>query len=227
MNKNVKKFLNRKAGGASLAIVIVAAYIATKYLRTGLSINLIWYGLWFTGFVMSALATDFFENVESWVFESLKKLKGENISAEQKVQMIKSQLRIAVKQYDSLFFRVNGIGESLGRIRKRFKKIGRGVISVKELIVIIGYALFDLLIRSGGMSLGEPWDVALPFIILVILRMIGADQGSMAVLVDLYQTAFNQQKQANDKLPLLEDYIKQLAHLFNVEHRHREYGEDA
>jgi len=205
-------FWNQKAGGLSLGIVILALYAGFKFVNVRVTFEFFWYISWFGAIIINALLTDLFQNTETWIYNSMKEIENKDIDDKQKLKILKDQLTIAVNRYDTVFFAINGKD-----MNKIFTRIIKGSITVKELIVIALYALYDLVLRSGYLSLTEPFDISALFIALVLLNIIGAKSGFANLVVEMYNTAFNK-TYTSTTMNTLKGYIRQLCQLFDIEY---------
>lgn len=215
VSEQTKEFLNRKAGGYGLALIIIIAYISLKY---GLAINIynfIWYSIWFTVIILQGLAADLFgTNGSIWVYNSLCEIETKEIDPKDKLNLIKYHLEQAVKRYGVVFF--EDIEGTFGKVLEELKRITKGIITVKELIVILMYALYDLVLRNGLIDIPVPFDVLVLFLGIVGIRIIDAGKGFTSILVKLYNEAFNKEAKQEHKLDMIGTYIKQLGALFNI-----------
>jgi hypothetical protein len=213
----LKEILNRKAGGLGLALIVIVAYIGIKYSITRLNPNFIWYSCWFTIIVLNALAVDLFSNKgDIWIYNSLRDIEQkQNINSEEKLNLIKYHLDQAVKRYMSVFLLVNGFETKWIRIKKEIKKILTGVITIKELLIIVAYALYDLFFRSGLIDIVAPWDVLVLFSVLTMIKIVDASKGFPSLVAEMYREA---KKEGNyeQRLEVIGSYIKQLGALFNI-----------
>lgn len=185
-------------------------YIGIKYVNVRLSSAFIWYSLWFTGIIINALMSDLFQNTENWIFNSMYEIERKDITDIQKMKMLKEQLTIAVNRYDTIFFAINGKDW-----KAIFKRIYKGSITVKELIVITVYMLYDLVLKSGYLTLADPWDVTILLGILIFLKIIDSDAGFSSLVVEMYQKAFNE-KYTSTTLDTIKGYIYQICNIFHI-----------
>jgi len=206
-------FWNKKAGGFSLGLFLIVAYIGFKVYRAEIyNIYFYWYCIWFVAIVINSLTSDLFENSSSWVYTSLERLETTELTPDEKLKYIRAQLTIAVNRYDSVFLMLNGKNRTWGTIKQIFK----GKVSIKELIVIFCYAMYDLVLRGEDLSFMEPYDIAVLFGVIVFLKIIDANTGFAGLLSEMYEEAFKE-RNANETLEILVGYIKQLCHKFDME----------
>jgi len=200
----------------ALGITILLVYMSFKFINVQLSWSFLWYSLWFGGIVMSALMTELFQNTDTWIYNSLYEIEKKNITDEMKFKIIKEQLQIAVNRYDTVFFAINGKD-----VNSVLKRIIGGSITVKELILISLYALYDLVLKGGYLSLIDPYDISVVFIVLVLLRVMDANSGFANLVVEMYNKAFNE-KYTSTTLTTLTGYIRQLCLLFHIDYNEPE-----
>lgn len=211
------EFLNRSAGALPLASAIFIAYIYAKYQLVG-TIDLFgfaWGSIWFFGILFQALASDLFTEEDTWIYNTLKKIEGQNISAKEKMEKIRYHLDVAVKKYMNVFLQVNGLSK-FNKIKKYALKVAKGKITVKELLIIGLYALYDLVWKSGTISITEPWDIVFTFGIVIILKIIDANKGFAGILATMWKEAYNAEKSDEHQLTLITEYIQQLGAIFNM-----------
>lgn len=206
---------NKKAGGLGLGLLIIIAYISIKVIKLGFTLNLFWTSLWFMGLVLAALLTDLFENIDSWVQQSFKIVENQNLSKEQKIESIKNQLEIAQDRYLEVFLMLN-YDTLIKSLITRIGKIVKGLITVKELIILVAYALYDLVIREGMLSFLYPYDVAVIFGVLVLLSTLNAKAGIASLIVAMYKEA-KDIKNVDTSLDKIVSYIKQLCNVLHIE----------
>ena len=229
----ITNFFNRKVGGFGLGIIIIAAYAGFKYTLSGFPIgdiyvneDFLWYCAWFIAIILSALATDLFVNKEVWVKMTMESLARTDINPEEKIAIIKTQLTIEVDRYQSIFMMVNGFESRLKRIGASLAKITKGSITVKELIVVFMYAMWDLVIREGATNLETPYDVLVLFGGIIVLKIVDANSGFAQLVTNMYKEAYSD-KDASIKLTLIGNYIKELANQYDIEYTIRAIsGED-
>ena len=97
MKKYIDDFMNRQAGNLWLGIIIIIAYMGLK-LRHGFQLSAIWYGAWFSAIIFAALAADLFERTDSWIYTSLRNIECSNLSNEDKLTMIKTEIEVLVEK---------------------------------------------------------------------------------------------------------------------------------
>ncbi len=211
------KWYNRKAGGIGLAIIIIIAYIGFKFAKVGIDVDFVWYALWFIAIIVSALAADLFENIESWTYNSLRIVENKSLTKKERVEMIKNQLHIAVDRYMTVFLMVNGFDKLLDKLGAEMKRIYKGVITVKELIIIILYAVYDLVIRQGALTLVEPYDTLIIFAGLIALKVVDANEGVARIIAQMYAESAEEIKDYDGVLAKLANHIKELAHIYHIE----------
>jgi len=203
-----EQFWNRKVGGISLAILLIIGYIGFKFARVRLTADFYWYSIWFCVIIINALVSDLFENTDSWIFNSLKSIEEQKITPEEKIKQIRIQLDIAVNKYSSVFFMINK--------NKFFTRIFHGRITVKEVIVIFLYAMYDLVLRDANLSIIAPYDIMLLFGVMIILRILDASKGFTSLVASMYDEAFKD-RDASITMDIITDYIKQLCNFYNKE----------
>jgi len=211
------KWYNKKAGGFGLALIIIVAYIGFKIAKVGVDPSFVWYTGWFIAIVVSALAADLFENIESWTFNSLRIIEKKGLSSEERVEMIKTQLEVAVDRYMTIFLQVNGFETLLEKLGANANKIYKGVITVKELIIVILYAVYDLVIRQGALTLAEPYDTLIIFAGIVALKIVDANEGVAGIITQMYKESVEEVKDYDGVLLKLANHIKELAHIYHIE----------
>jgi hypothetical protein len=222
MGKKVD-FFNREVGGFGLGLVILSAYVGFKLSLLGISMGLdvltnpqfIWYTIWFTGIVFSALATDLFVNNKSWVENAQENLMRIDLKADERVAIIKQQLEIAVDRYQSVFILVNGFDKTWKRVWANVSKIYKGHITVKELLIIVVYALWDLVIRNGLTNLENPFDIVVLFLGLTVLKVVDANSGFAGLVAEMYKE-LDEDKSPEIMLTLWANYIKQLVNMYDL-----------
>lgn len=215
------KWYDKKAGGLGLGITMIILYIGFKLAKTGittwyLNMPFIWYSVWFVAIIISALATDLFENIESWTVNSLRIIENQASTKEERIEMIKTQLDIAVDRYMSVFLIINGFDSMFKKISQDVKNISKGVITVKELLVIFLYAVYDLVLRMGALTLVEPYDTLLILGGWVVLQIVDAKSGAAEIIAAMYSEAA-EIKNIDVILNKITQYIKDLAHLYHLE----------
>jgi len=205
-----QSFWNRKVGGVALGITILILYIGFKVVNVGISPTFFWYSFWFFSIIINALMTDLFQNTETWIFNSMHEIERKDIDDKLKFDILKEQLGIAVNRYDSIFFAVNG--KDWGKI---FKRIWGGSITVKELIVVFLYAIYDLVLKSGYLSMLDPWDIMIVFSCLIGLKIIDAKTGFAGLVTEMYNKAFKEEY-TSTTLNVIRGYIRQICLLFHI-----------
>ena len=205
-----ENFWNKKVGGIALGIGILILYIGVKYVNVGVSAAFYWYGLWFFAIIINALLTDLFQNTENWIFNSMYEIERKDIDDDMKFQILRDQLAIAVNRYDTVFFMVNG-----SDIKSTLKRIFKGSITVKELIVIFLYAMYDLVLKGGYLSMLDPYDISILLGALVGLKIIDAKSGFVSLVTEMYNKDLNE-KYTSITLESIRGYIRQLCHLFHI-----------
>lgn len=214
--KKKMDFLNEKVGGFGLAIVILTAYVGYKFSMIGyVTPEFTWYVVWFTGIVFSALATDLFVNNKLWIENAMENVMRKDLNVAQRVAIIKQQLEIAADRYLSVFLLVNGFDSIWKRVQVNFKKIYKGSITVKELLIIVVYALWDLVIRNGLTNLENPLDICVLFFGLMILKIVNANSGFASLVAEMYKE-IDDNKDQEATLTSWANYIKQLANLYDL-----------
>ena len=203
-----EKLVNRKVGGISLAILLIIGYIGFKWARVGIVADFIWYSIWFCVIIINALVSDLFESNDAWIFNSLKSIEVQKITPEEKIKQIRIQLGIAVNKYSSVFYIVNK--------NKFISKIVHGRITVKEVIVIFLYAIYDLVLRNANLSIIEPYDIIILFGVMITLRIIDASKGFASLIANMYDEVFKD-RDANITMDIISDYITQLCNFYNSE----------
>jgi len=192
--KKKTDFLSDKVGGFGLGIVILTAYIGYKFSLIGfitpeglINPEFTWYVVWFTGIVFSALSTDLFVNNKLWIENAMENVMRLDLSVAQRVAIIKQQLEIAVDRYLAVFLLVNGFDTVWKRLKVNFSKIYKGSITVKELLIIVVYALWDLVIRNGLTNLENPLDICVLFFGLMVLKIVNANSGFASLVAEMYK----------------------------------------
>ncbi len=203
-----ENFWNRKVGGFSLALLFIIGYIGFKSARAEFNTNFYWYCTWFVVIIINALVSDLFESTDSWIFNSLKAIEEQKITPEEKIKQIRIQLEIAVNKYSSVFFMVNK--------SKIFSRIVHGKITTKEVIIIFLYAMYDLVLRDANLSIIAPYDIALMFGVMIILRIVDASKGFTSLVANMYDEVFKE-RDPNITLDIIRDYITQLCNFYNKE----------
>lgn len=212
MSNEKQNFWNQKVGGSPLALGILVFYIVVKYINAGWSYNFLWYSIWFGGIIINALITDLFQNTETWIWNSMKEIERKDIKDEYKFKLLKDQLKIAVERYDTVFFMINGKDW-----KKIFNRIINGSITVKELIVIGLYAIFDLVLKNGYLSITEPYDVAILFGVLIILKILDANSGFASLVAEMYKQLYDEEY-TSTTMNTIRSYIRQLCLIFHIEY---------
>ena len=215
VDDKTKEFFDRKAGGGGLALIILIAYASLKLVEKGICTNTLYSIAWIFMILICALAVDLFKlTKDSSIYNSLVQIETQSISNEEKVVLIKQQLQLAVDRYNTIFFMANDFTQLITTLREDGKRILNGVISVKELIVILLYTLYDLVIREGALSLTSPWDKGVIFLGLVFIKIIDAQNGFASIIAQMYKEAKNTINH-DEALVILTDYIKQLVFLYD------------
>jgi hypothetical protein len=218
-----ENFWNKKAGGFSLGLFLIIAYIGFKSIRTSwTSPYFWWYSIWFMAIVINSLTSDLFENSTSWIYTSLEKLETSEMSPEDKLKYIRTQLSIAVSRYNSVFLMLSGRSNFSGTI----KKIFTGKISIKELLIVFAYAMYDLVLRDTNLSFMEPFDIAVLFGVIVFLKIIDANSGFAGLVAEMYEEAFKE-RNTDETLEIMVSYIKQLCRKFHIEYEKTEKVTDS
>ena len=190
--------------------------MGTKLALTGINESSIWYSLWFFAIIVSALAADLFENVEAWILNSMTIVENKAVDKGERISMIKNQLDIAVNRYMMVFLQVNGFESLWKRLLIDSKRILKGAITVKELVIIVAYAIYDLIIRNGNLSLTEPYDALLVFAGIIALKTVDAKSGVAEIMAEMYKEA-SDFKDQDVLLNKISGYIKALAHIYHIE----------
>ena len=165
--------------------------------------------------MLSALTTDLFVNNKAWVENAMVNVERRDLNVAQRVAIIKQQLEIAVDRYLSVFLLVNGIDSFFKRVRISVGKVFKGAITTKELLLIVVYALWDLVIRSGVTQLENPFDIVVLFLGLTVLKVIDAKSGFANLVAEMY-AEIDEGKDQEVTLTLWANYIKQLANLYDL-----------
>lgn len=203
-----EKFWNRKVGGLSLAIIFIIGYIGFKFARVRLTTDFYWYSAWFCVIIINTLVSDLFESTDSWIFNSLKSIEEQKLTPEEKVKQIRIQLDIAANKYTSLFYMIHK--------SNIFSKMVHGRITIKEVIVLFAYAMYDLVLRDANLSIIAPYDIALLFGVMILLRIIDASKGVTSLVAKMYEEAFKE-RNASITMDIIADYIRQLCDFYNTE----------
>jgi len=114
-----------------------------------------------------------------------------------------------------VFLLVNGIDSFFKRVRISVGKVFKGAITTKELLLIVVYALWDLVIRSGVTQLENPFDIVVLFLGLTVLKVIDAKSGFANLVAEMY-AEIDEGKDQEVTLTLWANYIKQLANLYDL-----------
>ncbi len=214
--KKKMDWFNQKVGGFGLAIVILTVYVGYKFSLIGtITPAFAWYVIWFTGIIFSALSTDLFVNNKLWVENAMENITRIDLSTDQRVAVIKQQLEIAVDRYLTVFLMVNGIDSAIKKAWINVKKIYKGCITIKELLIIVVYALWDLVIRNGLPNLENPLDICVLFFGLMVLKIVDADSGFASLVAEMYKEIDDSTNQ-DVILTSWANYIKQLANLYDL-----------
>jgi len=83
----------------------------------------------------------------------LKNISTMNATPDEKMKLIKFQLSQAVSRHYTVFMQVNGFTNTFKKLIANVGKITKGIITVKELILIVAWAIYDLVVRGGMLSL--------------------------------------------------------------------------
>lgn len=218
MDKNeINKYMNRQAGNFTLALFILIGYIGLKIARVGFSFALALGIFFITGILIYSLIADLFENNEVWIYDALREIESSNLSPEDKINMIKQKLNIAVERHIILFIKINGFDSFIDLIKTHAKRIVKGIITVKELIVILIYIVYDLIIRGGALDVIYPYDGGVAFILFILLNVLTSTKGFAGLVANLYHESFSE-KDNKDKLKAIEELIKQLGGIFNIQY---------
>jgi len=216
------EFFNRKVGGFGLGVALLVAYVGFKISLVGLitaegliNPQFVWYSVWFTGIIFSALATDLFVNNKAWVQNAMENVMRVELSVDERVAIIKQQLEIAVDRYMSVFVIVNGFDSIFKRVFGDIQKIYKGCITVKELLIIVVYAMWDLVIRNGLTNFENPFDIMVLFLGLTVLKVVDANSGFAGLVAEMYKE-IDEGKTPEVTLTLWANYIKQLANLYDL-----------
>ena len=210
-------FLNKKVGGFGLGLIFLSAYLGVKFGIVGLGGALAWGTIWFTALILSALAADLFSQTKDvWVYNTLKNIQSSNLPFDEKKNAWKFILEQAVNRWYSIFIKVNGFDNVVKKSAANLQKIFKGIITIKELIIIVAWALFDLVIREGLLGLTNPIDVIVLFGGLAALKIVDANSGFPSLVADMYKDAMKEKNPDFDQLAM-EDWIRQLGTLFTVD----------
>jgi hypothetical protein len=214
----IKKFFNRRVGGLGLGLILITAYVSLKWgLVGGVSPSFLWYSFWFSMLTLGAVGADIFSDDNIWIYNSLRKIEDDaSLSPNDKMEMIRYHLGIAVRRHFSIFLRV-GDTRGLDYLRMKVKRLLKGDVVVKELVVLVLYALYDLFLRGGALDIGHPWDILALLGGLVTLKVLDADKGFPGLVATMYEEAVNRDRAVREQLAVIEDYISQLGLLFNRE----------
>lgn len=217
MDDKIVEFMNRKAGGVGLVILMLIPFVSLKYITTGWSFSFIFSCVWFTLILITALAVDLFlMSKDSWIYKSLEKIEKQDISKEEKMELIRNQLSLAVERYNIIFFMSNDFTDLIRTIREDLKRILNGTISVKELLVLLAYAMYDLVIRDGAVNLAQPWDKFVIYFGIIVIKLIDAQNGFASIISRMYKEIKIPMK-TEEALDKMTEYIKQLTYLFDRE----------
>lgn len=139
-------------------------------------------------------------------------IERKDITDKQKFKILKDQLQIAVNRFDTVFYNINGKnGKTI------LTRIIKGSITVKELIVISLYALYDLVLKGGYLKMVDPYDIMVIFVVLVVLKIIDANSGFTQLVTEMYKRAF-EDTYTSTTLDTIKGYIRQLCQLFDIEY---------
>ena len=209
-------FFNKKVGGFGLGLVIISAYIGFKFKITGLNDVFLWYTIWFIAIVFSALAADLFQKNDDWIYNSLKNIETMNISSEEKMKLFRFQLSQAVSRWYTVFMQVNGFSSTFKKLLANTGKIFKGIISIKELLILVLWAMYDLVLRGGILSFTNPFDILFLFTGLVGLKIVDASKGFPSLVADMYKESM-EERDSSLGLTIMEAFIVQLGYLFAAE----------
>lgn len=207
---------NKKAGGIGLAIIIVLMYVSIKIAKFGFEYSVLWSSGWFIAIIITALAADLFENIETWIYNNMVIIEKKGLTPGERITMIKTQLDSAVDRYMALFLLVNGFDNFLKKAWNNIIKIGKGIITIKEAILILSYAMYDLVVRDGALSFMYPYDTLVIFTGFIGLKIINAETGVAGIITAMYKE-IEDIKDINKTLKSITDYIKELAHMYHIE----------
>ena len=167
--------------------------------------------------ILSAVAADLFTTTtDSWIYNSLKNIENSNGTPTEKMNLIKFYLSQAVSRHYSIFMEVNGFESTLKKLVANIGKIMRGSITIKELIVLVLYALYDLILKGGLLGFNNPTDIMVLFGGIVILKIIDAKTGFPLLIANMYKEA-HEEREVGQNLIIMENFIKQLGHFFIIE----------
>lgn len=215
MEETTKEWFEKEVGNWSLGLLFMVAFVASKIAIFGWVLDILWECVWFGTIIISALIADLFNNADTWTYNSFQIIDNMKLSREERISMIKSQLEIAVDRYMAVFLMVNGFDSLLKRIGAMANKIFKGRITIKEIIVLLAYAIYNLLLKDLPFDLGAADEILLLFII-VILKIIDSNAGVARLIAEMYQEVELEGKQ-DEYLLKIRDRIISLAHIYHIE----------
>lgn len=210
-----KEWFEKEAGTWSLGLILIIAFIGSKIAIYRIHFNVIWDSLWFTIIILSALTADIFNNAKSWTYNSFQIIEDETTSKEERIRMIQSQLEIAVDRYMAVFLLVNGLDTMLKKVSACASKIFKGKITIKELIVILAYAIYNLVLIDLPFELGM-WDEIILFFGIAAIKIVDANAGVAGLIAEMYfeaKTVTNTDK----SLLKIRDRIIALMNIYHIE----------
>lgn len=210
-----REWFNKEVGNWSLGILLIVTFVASKIAICGWIWEILWECLWFGMLIFSALIADLFDNAESWTYNSFQIIENTKLTKIERVSMIQSQLEIAVNRYMAVFLMVNGFDSLLKRLGATASKIWKGRITIKEIILLLAYAIYNLFLVDLTFDAG-PMDEIILFFVIVILKIIDANSGVAKLIAEMYLEA---EADTNPDKYLLKvrERIIELAHIYHIE----------
>lgn len=215
METTTKEWFEKEAGNWSLGLLLVIAFLGTKFAICGFDLIIVWDTLWFIAIILSALAADLFSNAGTWTENSYKIIENEKLTKEERMSMIQSQLEVAVNRYMAVFLMVNGFDSLLKKFGATFNKVFNGKITIKEIIVILSYALYNIILKDTNLDIGH-LDEALLFIVIVAIKIVDANAGVAKLIAEMYLEA-KATKDPDKYLLKVRERIIELAHIYHIE----------
>lgn len=210
-----KEWFNKEVGNWSLGILLIVAFVSSKIAISGWIWEILWECAWFGLLILSALIADLFNNAETWTYNSFQIIDNKNLSKAERISMIQSQLEIAVNRYMAVFLMVNGFDTLLQRLGATASKIFKGRITIKEIIVLLAYAVYNLFLVDFTFDAG-PTDEIILFFIIVILKIVDSNSGVAKLIAEMYMEVEAEGKQ-DEYLLKIRDRIISLAHIYHIE----------
>ena len=210
-----KEWFNKEVGNWSLGILLMVAFVSSKIAISGWILDVLWECVWFAALILSALIADLFNNAETWTYNSFQIIDNIKLTKEERISMIQSQLEIAVNRYMAVFLMVNGFDTLLKKLGATASKIFKGRITIKEIIVLLAYAVYNLFLVDLTFDAG-PTDEIILFFIIVILKIVDSNAGVAKLIAEMYEEVEAEGKQ-DEYLLKIRDRIISLAHIYHIE----------